>query len=275
MNFKEEIVIEPGKNWFAESVRELIRYKDLLYFMVIRGIKAKYAQSVLGVSWAIIQPLFTTVVFTIIFGNLVKVSSDGMPYILFSFSGMVIWNYFSNTLTEASNSVVQNASMITKVYFPRIILPLSAAFSKLLDFVIGLAVLIGFLLYFQVVPSLNVLWLPVVVLVMLLFSLGIGSFLSALAVQYRDVKHALSFVVQILMYACPVVYPSSVIPEQYQLLYALNPMVGVIEGFRAAFIPTLAFPYMQFGIGALVSMAVFVGGTAYFNKFERKFADVA
>lgn len=275
MNFKEEIVIEAGKNWFAESVRELIRYKDLLYFMVIRGIKAKYAQSVLGISWAIVQPLFTTVVFTIIFGNLVQVSSDGMPYILFSFSGMVIWNYFSNTLTEASGSVVGNASMITKVYFPRIILPLSAAFSKLLDFLIGLAVLVGFLVYFKVLPSLNILWLPVVVLVMLLFSLGIGSFLSALAVQYRDVKHALSFLVQILMYACPVVYPASVIPEEYRTLYALNPMVGVIEGFRAAFIPTVEFSYQYFAIGSAMSVLVFIGGTAYFNKFERKFADVA
>ncbi|MFN4299850.1 MAG: ABC transporter permease [Thermaurantimonas sp.] len=275
MESRNEIIIEPGKNWFAESVKELIRYKDLLYFMVIRGIKAKYAQSVLGISWAIIQPLFTTIVFTIIFGNLVKVSSNGMPYILFSFSGMVIWNYFSNTLTEASNSVVGNASMITKVYFPRIILPLSAAFSKLLDFLIGLAVLIGFLLYFRILPSANILWLPVIVLVMLLFSLGIGSFLSALAVQYRDVKHALSFLVQILMYACPVVYPSSVIPEKYQTIYALNPMVGVIEGFRAAFIPTLTFPYAQFGLGSLVAVLVFLGGTAYFNKFERKFADVA
>lgn len=269
------LVIEPNKNWQLQAWRELVRYKDLLYFLVVRGIKARYAQSVLGVSWAVIQPLFTTLVFTVIFGNLVKVGSDGLPYVLFSFSGMVIWNYFSNTLTESSNSVVQNASMITKVYFPRIVLPLSAAFSKMLDFLIGFVVLIGFLIYFRVMPSINILWLPVVILVMLLFSLGIGSFLSALSVQYRDVKHALSFLVQILMYACPVVYPMSAIPEQYRLLYALNPMVGVIEGFRASLIPTLPFPYLPFGLGAAVALLVFFGGTYYFHKFERKFADVA
>ena len=269
------LVIEPNKRWQLGAWKELFRYKDLLYFLVVRGIKARYAQSVLGVSWAIIQPLFTTLVFTIIFGNLVNVSSDGTPYVVFNFTAMIAWNYFANTLTEASNSVVQNAGMITKVYFPRIVLPLSAALSKLLDFLIGFLVLLGFLVYFKMVPNVEILMLPVLLLILLMTSLGLGTFLAALAVQYRDVKHALSFLVQLLMYAAPVVYPTSVIPEPYQFWYAMNPMVGVIEGFRAIFLNSIEFPWMwvlQGGIGALLC---FLGGTWYFHRMERGFADVA
>ncbi len=269
------LVIEPGRRWHLEAWRELVRYKDLLYFLVVRGIKARYAQSVLGVSWAIIQPLFTTIVFTIIFGNLVQVSSDGTPYVVFNFTAMIAWNYFANTLTEASNSVVQNASMITKVYFPRIVLPLSAALSKLLDFLIGFAVLIGFLIYFRMAPTVEIFMLPVLLLILLMTALGLGTFLSALAVQYRDVKHAMSFLVQLLMYAAPVVYPTSVIPEKYQFWYALNPMVGVIEGFRSIFLGSIEFPWMWVLQGGIVALFLFLGGTWYFHRMERGFADVA
>lgn len=268
-------VIQATRGWQMINLKELIRYKDLLYFMVIRGIKARYAQSVLGISWAIIQPLFTTLVFTIIFGNVAKVSSDGVPYIVFSFAAMVPWNYFSSTLTESANSLVANANMINKVYFPRLVLPLSAALSKLLDFIIGFAVLIGFLVYFRMMPSWEIVFLPLLLLILLMASLGLGMILSAMAVQFRDVKHAVSFLVQLLMYAAPVVYATSAIPEAYRFWYALNPMVGVIEGFRSIFLGTQVFPWQWIAPGAVLSVVLFVFGLFYFRRMERVFADVA
>ncbi|TDK43313.1 ABC transporter permease [Algoriphagus formosus] len=254
--------------------KELWRYKDLLYFLTLRGIKARYAQSILGVSWAIIQPLFTTVVFTLVFGGLAKVDSDGMPYILFSYLALWPWNYFSGTLTESANSLIQNANMITKVYFPRMVLPLSAILSKMLDFTIAFVVVIFMLIYFKQVPGWGVLLTPLLILQLLLCSLGIGMFLSALAVKYRDVKHALTFLVQLLLYAAPVVYSTSAVPAEYQKFYILNPMVGVIEGFRAAFL-NRPMPWEWIWPGTIVAVVVFVFGMFYFRRMERIFADVA
>ena len=267
--------IRPSKGWRLINWGELVRYKDLLYFLTIRGIKARYAQSVLGVGWAIIQPLFTTLVFTVVFGNLAGISSDGVPYVIFSFAAMVPWNYFSNTLTDSANSLIQNANMISKVYFPRMVLPLSAAFSKLLDFIIGLLVLTGFMIYFRFVPTVWTFFLPVLILVLLLTSLGVGMILSAMAVQYRDVKHTVSFLVQLLMYAAPVVYPASKVPESWRFWYALNPMVGVIEGFRAALLGTQPMPWHFIIPGSIVAVVLFVFGALYFRRMERIFADVA
>ena len=187
-------VIEPSSGWKMVDFKEIWKYKDLLYFLTLRGIKARYAQSILGVSWAIIQPLFTTLVFTLVFGGLAKVDSDGMPYVLFSYLALWPWNYFSGTLTESANSLIQNANMITKVYFPRMVLPLSAILSKLLDFTIAFVVVIFMLIYFKQMPGIGVLFLPLLIIQLLMCSLGIGMFLSALAVKYRDVKHALTFV---------------------------------------------------------------------------------
>jgi lipopolysaccharide transport system permease protein len=268
-------VLKPSKGWQLIDWKELVRYKDLLYFLTIRGIKARYAQSVLGVGWAIIQPLFTTLVFTVVFGNLAGISSDGVPYVIFSFAAMTPWNYFSNVLTESSNSLVQNANMITKVYFPRLVLPLSAAFSKLLDFAIGLIVMAGFMAWFRYVPTWNALWLPLLIFILLLASLGLGMILSAMAVQYRDVKHAVSFVVQLLMYAAPVVYPTSNVPEAWRFWYSLNPMVGVIEGFRSALLGTQPMPWQWIWPGAVVALLFFIFGAFYFRRMERVFADVA
>lgn len=273
--FNTTLIIQRSKGWQLVDIKELVRYKDLLYFLVVRGIKARYAQSVLGVSWAVIQPLFTTLVFTIIFGNLVQVSSDGVPYVVFSFTGMLVWNYFSNTLTESANSLVSNAAMITKVYFPRLVLPLSAALSKLLDFLIGLGVLVGFLIWFRMVPTSEIWMLPILLLNLLMCSLGLGMVLSAMSVQYRDVKHALTFMVQLLMYAAPVVYATSVIPEKWQFWYSLNPMVGVIEGFRAIFLQSIPFPWEWVLSSSLVSSALFTFGALYFKRMENNFADVA
>jgi lipopolysaccharide transport system permease protein len=254
--------------------KEIWRYKDLLYFLTLRGIKARYAQSILGVSWAIIQPLFSTIVFTLVFGGLAKVDSDGMPYFLFSYLALWPWNYFSGTLTESANSLIQNANMITKVYFPRMVLPLSAILSKLLDFLIAFVVVIGLLIYFRVTPGWGLVILPVLILQLLMTSLGIGMFLSALAVKYRDVKHALSFIVQLLLYAAPVVYSTNAVPEEYVPYYILNPMVGVIEGFRAAFLDR-PIPWDWIWPGSILSVIFFVFGMMYFRRMEQIFADVA
>lgn len=267
-------IIEPSKGWKLVDFKELWRYKDLLYFLTVRGIKARYAQSILGVGWAIIQPLFTTLVFTIVFGGLAKVDSDGIPYILFSYLALWPWNYFSGTLSESANSLVANSSMITKVYFPRLILPLAAIFSKLLDFLISFVVLLGLLIYFQVLPGWQIIFLPILLIQLLACSLGIGMILSAMAVQYRDVKYALGFIVQLLLYGAPVVYSTTAVPEQYQLLYSLNPMVGVIEGIRAMFLNRY-LPWEWIWPGAIVSVILFVFGLFYFRRMEKVFADVA
>ncbi|SHO64588.1 lipopolysaccharide transport system permease protein [Algoriphagus zhangzhouensis] len=267
-------VIEPSSGWKMVDFQELWRYKDLLYFLTLRGIKARYAQSILGVSWAIIQPLFTTLVFTLVFGGLAKVDSDGMPYLLFSYLALWPWNYFSGTLTESANSLIQNANMITKVYFPRMVLPLSAILSKLLDFIIAFVVVIGLLIYFKQMPGWGIVFLPLLIIQLLMCSLGIGMFLSALAVKYRDVKHALTFLVQLLLYAAPVVYSTQAVPEKYLNIYILNPMVGVIEGFRAAFL-NRPMPWDWIWPGSIVAVIFFVFGMLYFRRMERIFADVA
>jgi len=270
----ESTVIRASSGWKFVNVKELWRYRDLLYFLTIRGIKAKYAQSILGVSWAIIQPLFTAMVFTVVFGRLARVSSDGIPYALFSFLGLWPWTYFSATLSESSNSLIANASMITKVYFPRLVLPLSSIFSKFLDFVIAFLVVIGFLIYYKISPGWGMVLIPLFIVQLLLTSVGLGMILSAMAVQYRDVKHAMTFLVQILMYAAPVVYSTKAVPENYQFLYSLNPMVGVVEGFRAGLLDR-PIPWMWIWPGSIVATFLFMFGMLYFRKMERVFADVA
>lgn len=272
---KKSILIRPTRGWKGVDISELIYYRDLLWFLTVRGIKAKYAQSVMGVSWAIIQPLFSTLVFTVVFGKLAKIESDNAPYFLFSFVALVPWTFFANTLTESANSLVANANMISKVYFPRLVLPLSSIFSKGLDFLISLILLCVFLVIYQVVPAWEIIFLPWMLIVLLMTSLGIGMILSAMAVQYRDVKHAMTFGVQLLMYAAPVVYPTTNVPEKWQVLYALNPMVGVIESFRSVFLGTLPFPYSWMMSGTIVSVVLFVFGLFYFKRMERTFADVA
>lgn len=268
-------VIKKTSGFSGANLRELIAYRDLLYFLIIRSFRTKYAQSVLGVGWAIVQPLFSTLIFTVVFGSVAKVSSDGVPYFIFSLCAMVPWNYFSSTLTEATNSLVQNMNMLSKVYFPRIILPLSVIFSKLLDFIIGMILLVVFLAVYQVPLTLAVLWLPVLLIVLLLNSIGLGLWLSAMAIQYRDVKHAMTFVVQVLMYVAPVVYPVSSIPDSYRFLYSLNPMVGVIEGFRSIFLHTVPMPWIYLLNGSVISILIFLFGLFYFKRTERHFADVA
>lgn len=272
---KQEFVIKKTTGFSGANLKELIAYRDLLWFLTIRSFKTKYAQSVLGVGWAIIQPLFSTLIFTIVFGRVAKVSSDGVPYFIFSLCAMVPWNYFSSTLTESATSLVQNVNMLSKVYFPRIVLPLSVVLSKLVDFAIGLILLMVFLLIYGVPFSSSVFLLPALLVVLLLNALGLGLWLAALAIQYRDVKHAMAFVVQILMYVAPVVYSVGSVPLEYRFWYALNPMVGVIEGFRSIFLHTVDFPWSYLAEGGIMSFLLFVFGVLYFKRAERHFADVA
>ena len=271
----QETIIKKKSGWIAVDWRELFRYKDLLWFLTVRSIKAKYAQSILGVSWAVIQPLFSTLVYTIVFGNLARIDSNGVPYFLFSLVALVPWTFFSNTLNESANSLITNANLVTKVYFPRLVLPLSSVFSKGIDFLIGLMLLVVVLIINKQSPDYNLIWLPWLLVVLLMTSLGTGMLLSALAVQYRDVKYALTFLVQLLMYAAPVVYPTTNVPEVYRMWYALNPMVGVIEGFRSIFLQTMPFPYTWVIFGSTVSVILFFSGLFFFRKMERIFSDVA
>lgn len=271
----EPLVIEKQKKIKLLNFSELLSYKDLLYFLVVRGIKARYAQSVLGVGWAVIQPLFTMLVFTIVFGNLANINSDGIPYALFSFCGLMAWTYFSGALTEAANSLVSNASMLSKVYFPRLILPLSGLLSKLLDFMITMVVMTGLLLFFRHAPTLSLIYFPLMVLLLLISTFGPAIILAAWSVQYRDVKYAMTFIVQILMYAAPVVYPLSSVPEKYRLVYSINPLVGIVEGFRSSILGVNPMPWTAIGMGTVVSVCILLYGLYTFSKLENTFADVA
>jgi len=277
-------VIEPPTAWALVDWAELLQYRDLYFFLVRRSVKVRYAQSAIGIGWAVIQPLMSMILFTVIFGRVVKVSSEGAPYAVFSLVALVPWTYFANAVTESTGSLLSNANMISKVYFPRLILPLAAVAAKLVDFLIAMALLAGLMAWYQILPTASVIMLPPLVLLMMLTAAGLGMWLTALAIQYRDVHHAIGFVVQLLMYAAPVVYPTSLINERYeifgaiinlQLLYALNPMVGVIEGFRSALLGTRPMPWDFLVVGTAVGLLVAVTGLLYFQRREQLFADVA
>ena len=270
----ELTVIEASSGWRLIDWRELWRYRDLFYFLVWRNVKVRYAQSVLGLGWAVIRPVFSMIVFSIVFGRLAKVSSDGVPYAIFSYAALVPWTYFSSALTGASGSLVGASGMISKVYFPRLIIPLTTVLSNLVDFAIALLILFGLMVWFGMQPTIWALLLPLLVLLMMLTATGLGMWLTALAIQYRDVNYGLSFAVQLLMYAAPVVYPASSIPQQYRWLYGLNPMAGVIEGFRSALLGTNPMPWDLLLPGTITAIIVFIGGALYFRRMERIFADV-
>jgi lipopolysaccharide transport system permease protein len=268
-------VIEPRSGWRLIDVNELYTYRDLFRFLVWRNVKVMYAQSVIGVGWAVIQPLFSMIVFTVVFGKLANVGSDGVPYAVFSFTALVPWTYFSNALTDSTTSLISASNMISKVYFPRLVLPLSAVLSKLVNFGIAMLMLAGLMIWYRVVPTWGIVVMPLLVLLMVLTSAGMGAWLTALAIQYRDVKHAMTFVVQLLMYTAPVVYSTNLIPEQYRVYYAMNPMVGVIEGFRSSLLGTRPMPWDFIAIGTLSATFIFFTGILYFRRKERVFADVA
>jgi len=257
------------------DLRECLEYRDLLYFLVLRDVTVLYKQTILGIAWALLNPFFSMVVFTVIFGLLLKVPSDGQPYAVFSFAALLPWTYFSQSLTGATNSLIQGTNLFTKVYFPRVFIPLVPVFSKLVDFAIAFVFLIALMIWYRIAPSWNVVFLPLLILLMMLTSAGAGMCLSALAIQYRDIRHAMTFVVQALMYAAPVVWPVSKLPADLRLWYGLYPMAGVIEGFRAALLNTGPMPWDLIGMGSITAIASFVIGGLYFRRTERFFADVA
>lgn len=268
------IHIKPKKGWQLIDFKELKQYRDLFYFLVVRDIKVKYKQTVLGGLWAIIQPFFAMVVFTLFFGRLAEMPSDGVPYPIFNYTAMVAWTYFATSIAASGNSLIGDSNLISKVYFPRLIIPLTPALAGLLDFSIAFVVLIGMMFYFNIYPTVMVLLLPFLVILMMLTASGVGMALAALNAKYRDIRYTTTFMVQLWMFASPVVYPVSMVPERFRLLYALNPMVGVIEGFRSALLGTVAFPAQILLVSTLVSMILFISGMFYFKQMERSFADI-
>lgn len=269
------VVIEPREGMRLIDLKELREYRDLFFFLIWRSIKVRYAQSAIGIGWAVIQPVFSMLVFTIIFGKLANIDSDGVPYAVFSFAALVPWTYFSNAVSEGTSSLIAEANMISKVYFPRVILPLASVAAKLVDFCIAMALLAILMVFYQIMPTAWILFLPVLIIMMMITAAGIGMWLTALAIQYRDVNYAMSFVLQLLMYAAPVVYPTSLIPDEFRLLYAINPMVGVIEGFRSVLLGTIPVPWDLITVGFVSSIIIAVSGMVYFLGKERIFADVA
>jgi len=268
------IRIEPSKGWVSLKLRELWEYRELLYFLIWRDVKVRYKQTVLGAAWAIIQPFFTMVVFSVFFGKLAKIPSDGIPYPIFSYAALVPWTFFSRGLSQASNSLVGSARLIKKVYFPRLAMPIATVLGGIVDFVLAFSVLLGMMLIYGIVPTINVLWLPLFLLLALATSLGAGLWLSAMNVQFRDVGYIIPFITQFWMFATPIAYPSSLLSEPWRTLYGINPMVGVVEGFRWALLGTDAAPGPIIIASSLTALALLVSGAFYFRRMEKTFADV-
>ena len=265
--------IEPAKGWTALGIRELWEYRELLYFLTWRDIKVRYKQTALGAAWAIIQPFFMMVVFSLFFGRLAGIPSDGFPYPVFAFCGLLPWQLFAHALTESSNSLVGSQHLITKVYFPRLVIPLSAVLGGLLDFAIAAVILLLMMLYFGIVPGWALITLPAFVFLALLTALAVGLWLSALNVRYRDVRYTINFLVQFWLFMTPVAYPSSLIPEKYRAIYGLNPMAGVVEGFRWALLGKTGPPGPMLWVSVTVVAALLIGGLYYFSRIEGEFAD--
>jgi lipopolysaccharide transport system permease protein len=272
---QRRVRVAPPSGWPTLDLRELWAYRGLFLFLVWRDVKVRYAQTVLGTGWAVIQPLMAMVVFTVIFGNFVNVPSDGVPYPVFSLAALVPWGYFSQAFSGASGSLTASSNLLTKVYFPRLVIPLSTVFSGLTKLSIAFLILLAMQLAYGIVPSLwAVAVVPLLVLVMMMTAAGLGCWLSALQVQYRDVRQLSSYLVQFWMYASPVVYPLSLVPERYQTVYSLNPMVAVIEGFRSVLLGTQPINWLLILLALLVSVTLFVSGVLFFQKMEARFADV-
>jgi lipopolysaccharide transport system permease protein len=268
------LLITPPNRWIPLELAELWEYRELLYFLVWRDMKVRYKQTALGAAWAVIQPLFMMLVFSLFFGRLAKVPSDGIPYPVFTFCALISWQLFANALTESSNSLIGNQNLITKVYFARLVIPIAAVLSGLVDFLIAFVILIAMMLFYGIVPGPAILVLPGFILLAVLTALAVGLWLSALNVQYRDVRYTMNFLVQFWLFATPVAYPSSIVPETWRALYGLNPMAGVVEGFRWALLGKSAPPSAMLFVSLLVVLVLLVGGLYYFRRMEQEFADI-
>ncbi|WP_217921337.1 ABC transporter permease [Miltoncostaea oceani] len=267
-------LIAPRAGWAPLDLAELWSYRELLFFLAWRDVKVRYKQTVLGAAWAVIQPALTMVVFSIFFGGLADVPSDGAPYPVFAFAALVPWTFFANGLTQAANSVVAEEGMIDKVYFPRVTVPLAAVLATLVDLAIAMVVLVAVMLAYGIVPGWQVVTLPAFVLLAAMAALGAGLWLAALNVQYRDVRYTLTFLVQLWLFASPVAYPTSLVPSPWDVVYGLNPMVGVIDGFRWALLGTTPAPGTMVALSIVVTTSALIGGLFYFRRMERTFADV-
>jgi len=268
------LIIDSRQGALTEQLRDFWRYRELLYFLAWRDFKVRYKQTALGAAWAIIQPFFTMVVFSIFFGYLGKIPSDGLPYPVFAYCALLPWSLFAHALTESSNSLVNNQSLLTKVYFPRLIIPIAPLFVGLVDFGIALVVLLGMMLFFGIAPGIAILATPLFVLFALFTALAVGMWLSALNVQYRDVRYTIPFLTQLWLFATPVAYPSSLLPEPWRSLYGLNPMAGVVEGFRWALLGHTGAPGPLIAVSVIAVLLFLFGGFWYFNRMEQTFADV-
>lgn len=265
--------IRPYRGWEAIDFSELRAYRDLFYFLVRRDVKVLYAQTILGFAWAVLNPLVQIVIFTVIFGHVADLATDGIPYVLFSTVAIIPWTYMSEAMNAASQSLVNEQGMLGKVYFPRVLYPMVPVFAKLVDFIISLVILIPIMIYYQVAPTWNLLLLPGLVLMMIAIPAALGMWLSALAIRFRDVKFALPFVIRMLIYSAPILYTASAIPDVHRFWYSLNPIVGIIEGFRACLLGG-AIPWIYIMPGVATTAVLLVSGAIYFRRMERVFADV-
>jgi len=268
------IAIRPARGWTSLDLHELWHYRELLAFLIWRDIKVRYKQTALGAAWAILQPVFSMLVFSLFFGRLAKVPSDGIPYPVFSYCALLPWQLFSYALTESSNSVVANERLVSKIYFPRLVIPIAAVLAGLVDFAIAFSVLIVLMLQYGIAPTWTIITLPAFVLLAILTALAVGLWLSALNVQYRDVRYTVSFLTQIWLFLSPVAYPSSLVPERWRPLYGLNPMAGVVEGFRWALVGKTPAPGAMLAVSVLMVLVLLAGGLFYFRRMENSFADV-
>ena len=268
------LVIRPSRGWAALDLADLWQYRELIYFLTWRDIKVRYKQTVLGGAWAILQPFLTMVVFSVFFGRLAGIPSDGLPYPIFAYCALLPWQLFAHALTESSNSLVANERLITKVYFPRLVVPISAVLAGLLDFLVAFVMLIGMMMYYHIRPTAAVWTVPLFLLLAVGAALGVGLWLSALNVQYRDVRYTIPFLTQFWLFLTPVAYPSTLVPVSWRALYGLNPMAGVVEGFRWALLGKAEGPGALLAVSVAITIVMLVGGLYYFRRMEKTFADV-
>ncbi len=268
------VVITPAKGWIRLGLADVWAYRELLYFLTWRDIKVRYKQTALGAAWAVLQPFMTMVVFSLFFGRLAGIPSEGVPYPVFAYAALVPWTFFANGVTLSSQSMVGNSNLITKVYFPRLIVPVAAVVSGLVDFGIAMVVLLGMMAFYGIVPTWQVVTLPIFLLLALVTSLGVGLWLSALNVRYRDIRYVVPFLMQFWLFATPIAYPSTLLNEPWRTIYGLNPMVGVVEGFRWALLDTRTAPGLTTLLSAFAALGLLISGAFYFRRMEKTFADV-
>lgn len=271
------LIIEPTRSWVALNLRDTWSYRELLYFLTWRDVRVRYKQTALGAAWAIAQPLVSMLLFTLFFGRFAKMPSDGLPYPLFAYAALMPWTFFSNSITTSSNSLVVSSGLITKVYFPRLVLPAASVLANLVDFVCAFVLFIGLLIWYRVPMTMNLLMLPVLTLLLIGIGLGVGTYLAAINVRFRDVRFVVPFLIQFWLFATPIIYPASMVPEKYRLLYFLNPLAGIVEGFRVSLLSGIngaQFNWIAIGMSAAITVVALLIAGYEFRRMERSFADV-